>query len=100
VDELNPRSIGFQIADLADQLYSLGRSDDPEHRRLEELVCGTLSEIRAASLSMLAQRDSDGSFVALESYLRQLKTNLNEFSEALTTQYLSPAKASLLTASW
>ena len=25
VDELNPRSIGFQIADLADQLHSLGR---------------------------------------------------------------------------
>jgi len=100
VDEMNPRSIGFQIADLADQLHSLGRSDDPEHRRLEELLCGTLREIRAASLSTLAQRDSDGRFVALESYLRQLKTNLFEFSEALTAQYLSPAKASLLTASW
>jgi uncharacterized circularly permuted ATP-grasp superfamily protein/uncharacterized alpha-E superfamily protein len=100
MDELNPRSIGFQISDLADQLHSLGGIDDPQHRRLEKLVCGTLSEIRAASLSTLAQRDSDGRFVALESYLRQLKTNLHEFSEALTAQYLSPAKASLLTASW
>ena len=63
-------------------------------------MCGTLSEIRAASLSTLAQRDSDGRFVALEAYLRQLKTNLYEFSEALTAQYLSPAKASRLTASW
>ncbi len=99
VDELNPRSIGFQIADLADQLCSLGRRDDPEHRRLEELARATLSQIRAAAPLTLAQRGSDGRFVALEPYLRLLKSNLHEFSEALTAQYLSPAKASLLTAS-
>jgi hypothetical protein len=48
----------------------------------------------------LGQRDSEGRFVALESLLEQLKVNLYEFSEALTAQYMSPAKASRLTSSW
>jgi uncharacterized circularly permuted ATP-grasp superfamily protein/uncharacterized alpha-E superfamily protein len=99
VDELNPRSIGFQLAALVNQFHSSGQGDDPEHRRLEELALGTLSDIRAASPSTLAERDSEGMFPALESILRRLKENLYEFSEAVTAQYLSPAKASRLTAS-
>jgi hypothetical protein len=48
----------------------------------------------------LAQRDSEGRFRALESLLDQLKANLYEFSEALTAQYMTPAKAARLTSSW
>ena len=51
-------------------------------------------------MAEIAQRDSEGRFAALESLLQQLKNNLDEFSEALTAQYMSPAKASRLTSSW
>ena len=99
-DESNPRSVGFQLAALVYQFESLGEHDDPEHRRLEELASKTLREIHVAPMAELAQRDSEGRFAALESLLQQLKANLYEFSEALTAQYMSPAKASRLTSSW
>jgi hypothetical protein len=51
-------------------------------------------------MAELAQRDGDGRLAALESLLQQLKINLYEFSEALTAQYMSPAKPSRLTSSW
>jgi len=100
VDELNPRSIGFQLTALVDQFASLGDRNDPGHRRLEELAARTLSDVRAVSPSTIAERTSEGRFAAFELILREIKANLLEFSEALTAQYLTPAKASRLTASW
>jgi len=100
VDELNPRSIGFQLAALGGQFDSLGNRNDPEHRRLENLATRTLSDIRAVSPSTITERNTDRRFAALELILRQIKADLHEFSEALTALYLSPAKASRLTASW
>jgi len=99
-DESNPRSVGFQLAALANQFESLGENDDAEHLRLVELTSKTLREIHESPMVEIAQRDSEGRFAALESLLQQLKVNLCEFSEALTAQYMSPAKASRLTSSW
>jgi uncharacterized circularly permuted ATP-grasp superfamily protein/uncharacterized alpha-E superfamily protein len=99
-DESNPRSIGFQLAALVYQFESLGELDDPGHDLLEELAGKTLREIHVAPVVELAQRDGEGRFVVLESLLQQLRSNLYEFSEALTAQYMSPAKASRLTSSW
>jgi uncharacterized alpha-E superfamily protein len=99
-DESNPRSIGFQLAALAYQFESLGEPDDPGHARLKELAGKTLREIHVAPMVELAQRDGEGRFVGLESLLQQLRSNLYEFSEALTVQYMSPAKAARLTSSW
>jgi uncharacterized circularly permuted ATP-grasp superfamily protein/uncharacterized alpha-E superfamily protein len=99
-DESNPRSVGFQLAALVYQFDSLGEHDDAEHSRLQELASKTLREIHLAPIEEIAQRDSEGWFPALESLLQQLKNNLYEFSEALTAQYMSPAKASRLTSSW
>ena len=76
------------------------RSDDSEHRRLEALAAKALREIHVAPIVEIAQRDTEGRFAALELLLEQLKVNLYEFSEALTAQYMSPAKASRLTSSW
>ena len=99
-DETNPRSIGFQLAALAYQFESLGQPDDPERGRLEGLAAKTLCEIHVAPMAEIAQRDSEGRFRALESLLGQLKSNLYEFSEALTAQYMTPVKPSRLTSSW
>jgi uncharacterized alpha-E superfamily protein len=100
VDESNPRSVAFQLAALIQELDSLGEQDDMEGRRLEGLASKSLGEVCLALIEELAQRDSEGRFGALESLLHQLKANLFDFSEALTTQYMSPAKASRLTSSW
>lgn len=99
-DESNPRSVGFQLAALVYQFESLGEHYDAEHGRLDELASKTLREIHVAPMAELAQRDGDGRLAALESLLQQLKINLYEFSEALTAQYMSPAKPSRLTSSW
>src|SRR5208283_5426801 len=99
-DESNPRSVGFQLAALVYQFESLGEPDDAEHGRLKELASKALRDLHVAPMVELGQRDNEGRFVALEALLDQLKGNLYEFSEALTAQYMSPAKASRLTASW
>jgi len=100
VDESNPRSIAFQLEALAHQFDAFGDHESAEHRRLEGLASKTLGEICVALTEELAQRDIEGRFTALESLLHQLKGNLFEFSEGLTAQYMSPAKASRLTSSW
>jgi uncharacterized circularly permuted ATP-grasp superfamily protein/uncharacterized alpha-E superfamily protein len=99
-DEANPRSVAFQLDALVHQVDSLVERDDPEHRRLEGLVSKSLGEVGVALTEELAQRDSDGRFTALASLIHQLKVNLHGFSEELTTQYMSPAKASRLSSSW
>ena len=99
-DESNPRSVGFQLAALVDQFESLDESDDSEPFRLEALAAKALREIHMAPIVEIAQRDTAGRFAALELLIEQLKLNLYEFSEELTAQYMSPAKASRLTSSW
>ena len=99
-DESNPRSVGFQLAALVDQFESLDESDDSEPFRLEALAAKALREIHMAPIVEIAQRDTAGRFAALELLIEQLKVNLYEFSEELTAQYMSPAKASRLTSSW
>jgi uncharacterized alpha-E superfamily protein len=99
-DESNPRSVAFQLDALVHQVASLGEHDDAEHRLLEGLASKALGEVCVALTEELAQRDSEGRFAALESLLDQLRANLSDFSEALTAQYMSPAKASRLTSSW
>jgi uncharacterized circularly permuted ATP-grasp superfamily protein/uncharacterized alpha-E superfamily protein len=99
-DESNPRSIGFQLAALVEQFDSLGEHFDAEHPEMEQLASQCLREIHVAPMAELAHRDGEGRFVALEAVLQRLKVNLHEFSEALTAQYMTPAKASRLTSSW
>jgi uncharacterized alpha-E superfamily protein len=99
-DESNPRSVGFQLASLANQFDSIGAMDDGDHGRLEELAAKSLREIHIAPMVEIAQRDEDGHFAALDSLLIQLRYNLYEFSEALTAQYMTPVKPSRLTSSW
>jgi uncharacterized alpha-E superfamily protein len=100
VDESNPRSVAYQLDVLVHQFDCFGDRDDPEHRRLQALGSKAIGELCVALTEELAQRNSEGRFGSLDSLLQQLKTNLFTFAEALTVQYMSPAKASRLTSSW
>ena len=98
-DESNPRSVAFQLEALALQIDSLGERDELEHRRLEGLASRSLGGVSIALTEQLANRDGNGRLAALDSLLEQLKANLHDFSEALTTRYMSPAKPARLTSS-
>jgi uncharacterized circularly permuted ATP-grasp superfamily protein/uncharacterized alpha-E superfamily protein len=100
VDDSNPRSIAFQLEALAHQFDWFGNHDDLEHRKLQGLASKALGEVCVALTEELGQRDTEGRFTALENLIQQLKENLYAFSEALTAQYMTPAKAARLTSSW
>jgi uncharacterized circularly permuted ATP-grasp superfamily protein/uncharacterized alpha-E superfamily protein len=100
LDELNPRSVAFQLSALIHQLDLLDEQDEAARRRMEGLAAKTLGEVCVALIEDLAYRDGEGHFAALDALVRQLRANLFEMSESLTVQYLSPAKASRLTSSW
>jgi uncharacterized alpha-E superfamily protein len=100
-DTSNPRAVGFQLATLFHQINRLQELNTestlgPEHA----MTAKVLATIRDARLADIAQRNAAGSFEALEDLVGQLKLSLYEISDALTTSYLSPVKASRLTASW
>jgi uncharacterized alpha-E superfamily protein len=100
VDETNPRSIGFQLAALLNQIQSLAEMSDADHGRLGELAKKILSGVNAAPIAEIAQRDEEGEYAGLEALLIQLRYNLFEFSELITAQYLTPVKPSRLAATW
>ena len=99
-DESNPRSVGFQLAALVDQFESLGERDDPEPAGWKGwLLKRCVKFVWRPSWSLPSGIVRDG----LRRWNRSSsssKSNLYEFSEALTAQYMSPAKASRLTSSW
>lgn len=99
-DESNPRSVGFQLSGLASQLRFLRELGEGDHSRLEGLLARTLDGTRLAPMQDFAGRDNEGRHSALGSSLQQIRTNLHEFSDLLTEQYLSSAQAARLTASW
>jgi uncharacterized alpha-E superfamily protein len=100
VDETNPRAVGFQLATLFHQISRLQElnaegADGPE----KEIAAKVQNLIREVRVGEIAQRDASGAFEALEDIVGQLKLSLYEISDALTAHYLSPVRASRLTAS-
>jgi len=100
-DETNPRAVAFQIATLFHQLSRLQELNPENYEGPErDLTAKVLTTLREARMTHIAQRNSAGRFEALEELVSQLKLSLYEISDALTASYLSPVKASRLTASW
>jgi uncharacterized alpha-E superfamily protein len=89
-DETNPRSTGFQLAALQDHINDLPRHEElGRHSREQRLIMKALTAVRLADREELARRDQSGRVTALEDLIAQLKTDLYDLSEALTSQYLS-----------
>jgi uncharacterized alpha-E superfamily protein len=99
-DETNPRAVGFQLATLFHQISRLQELNTEAEGPEREMTAKVLTMIREVRLSEIAQRNAAGEFEALEDLVGQLKLSLYEISDALTASYLSPVKASRLTASW
>jgi uncharacterized circularly permuted ATP-grasp superfamily protein/uncharacterized alpha-E superfamily protein len=99
-DEANPRSIGFQMATLAEHIEKLPAPEVSVRHPLEaRLVLKALTAIRLANPEELAECDEDGGRPLLGTFLEGLRQDLEGLSEALTSRYLSHAVSSKLMAS-
>jgi len=88
-DEANPRSAGFQLCTLADRVEKLPAAASDAEPLERALVNKALASVRGASMDDLATRDRAGDLWALDGFLSQLRTDLFDFSDALTARYLS-----------
>jgi uncharacterized alpha-E superfamily protein len=89
IDETNPRSIGFQIAALADHVSHLPRdASSPVLSGEERAVMAATSQLRLADVMALAGTDADGSRGQLGTMLGRLDASLRMLSESITHNYL------------
>jgi uncharacterized circularly permuted ATP-grasp superfamily protein/uncharacterized alpha-E superfamily protein len=89
IDETNPRSIGFQVAALADHVAHLPRDESsPVLSGEERAVMAATSQLRLADVMALAAVDADGSRAQLGTMLTRLDASLRTLSEGITHHYL------------
>jgi uncharacterized circularly permuted ATP-grasp superfamily protein/uncharacterized alpha-E superfamily protein len=89
IDETNPRSIGFQVAALADHVARLPRdASSPVLSGEERAVMAATGLLRLADVDALAATDPDGGRPALGALLARLDTSLRDCSESVTHRYL------------
>jgi uncharacterized circularly permuted ATP-grasp superfamily protein/uncharacterized alpha-E superfamily protein len=100
-DETNPRSTGFQLAMLQDHVDNLPSHEEVGRHSLEQrLALKALTAVRLADREELARRDPLGRAPALDRLVQQLKTDLYDLSDALTSQYLSHIQTARFTSSY
>jgi len=96
-DELNPRSLAFQLNELAAHcraLSSLGQTPSGAgwplayEKRVEEAGASLFE----ADVLLLCERPADGTRVALDDMLARLESALLGFSDAITRTYFSHAQ--------
>lgn len=100
-DEVNPRSVAFQVATLLHHVESLPWRISGETRPLEYEIASRIPDaIRRVSMEDLATRDAHGDMGSLEELMGLLKTDLCDLSDALTARYLTHLTPSRLTTSF
>jgi uncharacterized circularly permuted ATP-grasp superfamily protein/uncharacterized alpha-E superfamily protein len=99
-DEANPRSLGFQVATLADHVEKLPARDDIDRHSLEQrLALKILTAVRLAPVETLMVPKASGRREGLTDLLNTVSTDLLDLSEALTAKYLTHLTISRLMAS-
>lgn len=92
VDESNPRSVGFQLATLADLSERLPRQGPSERLSMEHrLALKALTAVRLANTEELAEP------AQLTQFLNSLRADVFDLSEALTGRYFNHVVPSRLT---
>jgi uncharacterized alpha-E superfamily protein len=96
VDESNPRSAGFQIATLSGHTSALPKAAEPGMRQPPEArrILKAFTAVRLARTEELARTDEEGVRTELDTFLGSLRADLHDFSEALSSRYLSHAQLS------
>ena len=88
-DELNPRSLAYQIVQLERLIEDMPRDAmAPTRSGAEKGVLRLLTELRLAEIDQLAQVDADSrERLALADMLTSMETGMAALSDALTAQY-------------
>ena len=95
LDEANPRSAAYQLAQLHEHIDRLPGSWSPIHRAPESRIAiSLLTAVQLAEAREFTVTNSDGRRENLEILLNRLTGELQSLSETLTRQYFSQAVAS------
>jgi uncharacterized circularly permuted ATP-grasp superfamily protein/uncharacterized alpha-E superfamily protein len=90
LDESNPRSVAFQLAQLSEHLERLPQERGRVLRSPEQrLLLGLWTAVRLADPEDLARADGAGRRATLQALLSRCITDLPALSDALTRRYLS-----------
>jgi uncharacterized alpha-E superfamily protein len=89
IDETNPRSIGYQLAALAQHVKNVPRQQaDPLLTSEQRLVISVLSSIQLADVSVLGEVDSSGNRTTLDELLERLANELRDLASTISHKYL------------
>jgi uncharacterized alpha-E superfamily protein len=89
IDETNPRSIGFQLAELAHHVEHLPRQQsDPLLSPEQRQTIAMSSSLRLAEGNALADFDEGGVRSSLDRLLAQLAAQLRELASGISHKYL------------
>ncbi|HIJ38950.1 MAG TPA: circularly permuted type 2 ATP-grasp protein, partial [Rhodospirillaceae bacterium] len=99
-DEINPRSLAFQLTALDAHMNTLAASRRSAFLGHEQrLTVWLTGAVRTAEIELLCAADEDGESRNLANFLEVLRSKLWELSEVVTQQYFTHATASSRTAS-
>jgi uncharacterized circularly permuted ATP-grasp superfamily protein/uncharacterized alpha-E superfamily protein len=88
-DETNPRSVGFQLAALADHVERLPRQQsDPLLSAEQRLSIAMVSAVRLADVAALGEVDEHGMRSGLDRLLDRLAGQLRELANGISHKYL------------
>jgi uncharacterized circularly permuted ATP-grasp superfamily protein/uncharacterized alpha-E superfamily protein len=90
VDESNPRSIAFQLVELARHIDTLPQSAGSGGRIEEQrMALSLLTSVRLADVATLAKPGPDGARAALQQLLDEQAKVLDELSDAIGRRYFN-----------
>jgi uncharacterized circularly permuted ATP-grasp superfamily protein/uncharacterized alpha-E superfamily protein len=90
IDESNPRSIGFQLAELQRHIDTLPQSG-AGGRRIEEqrMALSLLMGVRLADVQLLARLGQDGARPSLQKLINEEVSTLADLSDAIGRRYFN-----------
>ena len=89
-DETNPRSVGFQLAGLADHVLQLpGKENNPLRNRETRIMIATQAELRLVDVENLADRKEQGVRRDLDNFLAEITLHLWQLSDSITHTYFT-----------
>ena len=89
-DETNPRSVGFQLAALADHVRQLpGKDTNPLRNRETRIMIATQAELRLVEIESLARPREEGIRWTLDNFLADMTLQLWHLSDSLTQTYFT-----------
>ena len=89
IDETNPRSIGFQLAAIAEHVDQLPRGDSSVLRSPEQrMALALVNAVRLADVFELSRPGPDGRHEPLDRLLKRLCDQLPKLSDAVSGRFL------------